>query len=521
MALALRLPVARAARSPLLPVGLASAAAALYLLIRPPSADLAAHLYRAGLFRRQGLAVWDGNWYGGHHVPAYSLLFPPLEAYLRPRLAGALAAVAAAWLFALLARARWGERGSLAAAWFALGTATLLLTGRLTFAAGVSAALLALWGWERGGAGAGAAGGVLTGLTSPVAGLFLALAALATRRRAGALVAAAALGPPLVVILLLPEGGTEPFPFGSLWPVLVLAAGAVLLLPREEGALRRGAVLYGALCLGAFLVPSALGSNAVRLAPLVAGPLAAGALRGRRDRLLAALALPLLAWQWAAPVRDVHTAAGDPSTRAAYYTGVRAFLERALASGPPGRVEVPFTRNHWEAALLAPHVPLARGWERQLDRRLDQLFYRPLTVVAYRRWLGALAVRFVALPDVRLDYAGAAEGRLVATPRPWLRPVYADAHWRVFSVRGAAPLSTGAARAVRLGSDTVRLRALRAGPALVRVRFTPYWALARGRGCVRRAPGGFTRIDVRGPGPLRLEIAFDPRRAGRTGPRCR
>ncbi len=37
------------------------------------------------------------------------------------------------------------------------------------------------------------------------------------------------------------------------------------------------------------------------------------------------------------------------------------------------RVEVPLTRSHWEAALLAPRVSLARGWEKQLDSRFDRV----------------------------------------------------------------------------------------------------------------------------------------------------
>ena len=55
---------------------LAGVAAALYLVLAPPSADLAAQYYRADL----GLVLWDNGWYGGHHMPGYSLLFPPLAA---------------------------------------------------------------------------------------------------------------------------------------------------------------------------------------------------------------------------------------------------------------------------------------------------------------------------------------------------------------------------------------------------------------------------------------------------------
>ncbi|MEY2533997.1 MAG: hypothetical protein QOF29_1907, partial [bacterium] len=48
----------------------------------------------------------------------------------------------------------------------------------------------------------------------------------------------------------------------------------------------------------------------------------------------------------------------------------------------------------------------------------------------------------------------------------------------------------------------------------------PYWRLAGGRGCVERAPGGWTRVRVDGPGTVRLEPAFAPGRIGATSPRC-
>ncbi len=41
------------------------------------------------------------------------------------------------------------------------------------------------------------------------------------------------------------------------------------------------------------------------------------------------------------------------------------------------RVEVPLTRSHWEAALMAPTVSLARGWEKQLDERYDGVLLDP------------------------------------------------------------------------------------------------------------------------------------------------
>jgi len=487
----------------------AAAVAAAYLLVGPFSADLAAHTFRAELFGREGFALWNGQWYGGHHLPGYSLLFPPVAWALGPRLAGAVGAVAAAALFAALVRGRWGARAELGALWFAaLGTASLLCTGRLAFGFGLAVGLASLLALQRGRRAAALVLALATALASPVAALFLGLAAAAlvvagSGRRTGLALAAAALGPVALLAVLFPEGGTEPFAPSSFWPVIVFAVLALPVLGREERVLRAGVVLYGVAALAFFVVPTPVGGNAARLGPLLAGPVAAAVLlSARRRRSLALLAVPLLAWQLTAPVLDLRTAAGDPSVHAGYYAGLLAFLGRQ--GGPPARLEIPFTRLHWEAARVAPTAPLARGWERQLDRRFDGLFYAPLTPAAYHRWLDDLAVRWVALPDVALDASAAQEARLLRAKLPYLRPVWRDAHWRVWELRRRRPLARGPARVTSYGPDAVVLRARHAGRVDLQVRWTRWWALAEGRGCVSAAPEGWTRLDLRAAGPVRL-----------------
>jgi hypothetical protein len=503
------------------PVLAAALGAAAYLLLDPPSADLAAQEYRAALVRRAGLAIWDNGWYAGHHTPAYSVLFPPLGAVLGVRLAGALAAVAAALLFDRLARRHW-PRGpaSAAALWFAAASVATLLSGRLTFLLGVAigvGALLALGGGHR---VAAAALAVVTTLVSPVAGLFLALAAAAAglaapaHRGAAALVAVGALAPAIALAALFPEGGSEPFAASAFWPALAAIALVAALLPARERALRIGAALYALGCCAAYVLATPLGGNVTRLGALVAGPIAVGALAGRRrPALVAAVALPLAYWQAYPAVRDVVRAAGDPSVAAAYHAPLVRFLERR-----PGtfRVEIPFTENHWEAAWVAPRVPLARGWQRQLDRRYGALFYDgTLNAASYRAWLDEHAVAYVALPDVALDYAAREEARLVAHGLPYLRPLWRDAHWRVYAVRDPAPLVQGAARGpIRLTPDGFELTARRAGGALVRVRHSRWWRVSRGRACMRAGPAGMTAIRVLRAGTVRV-------RARLTGTACR
>jgi hypothetical protein len=72
----------------------------------------------------------------------------------------------------------------------------------------------------------------------------------------------------------------------------------------------------------------------------------------------------------------------------------------------------------------------------------------------------------------------------------------------------------------RLGSDSFTLQAPRAGTYTVRVRFTPYWKLARGSGCVRRAGGDWTQLQLPRGGSFHVVIGFSLGRVFGHGPRC-
>ncbi len=488
-----------------------------YLIWQPPSADLATAVYRAGLFARHGFVVYDPQWYAGYHPLGYSLLLGPLGAALGVRFLGAVAAVSAAALFARLV----GRDRRLAALWFGVGVGVSLGSGRIAFTLGVALGLAALLAARRPGRAYGATALVLaaaSALASPLTGAFLALAALAGapdpgRRsgRARLALAAAGLVPAGVLALAFPTPGYEPFAASSFWPAL----GLLLVVAALAPALRPGVGLYAAACVAAYAVPTAVGGNVVRLGALFAGPLAAVALGPDRRRALALVALPLAYWQLQAPIRDVVVAHGDPSTRTGYYAPLERFLARR-----PGRIEVPFTREHWEAALLAPRVALARGWERQLDIAANGLFYRPgLSAAAYAGWLRATGVDYVALPDVPLDYSARAEAALIRAGQSYLRPVARLAHWRVYAVAGPAALASAPARLTALGPDGFTLRFARGGTSLVRLRFTDYWAAPAG-GCVRPGPGGFTAVTAAGPGTLRIATSLDLRRRLRGGGGC-
>ena len=152
------------------------------------------------MFAADGFTVWDNRWYGGHHVPGYSLVFPAVGAAVGVRMAGASAAVLSAGLFeALLGPGRTAA----ASRWFAVGCSADLLIGRLTYALGVTVGLAAVTALVRGRPRLAAGLAAACAATSPVAGLFLALAGLgiaaAGRRRDGLAMGGAA----LAVVLLL------------------------------------------------------------------------------------------------------------------------------------------------------------------------------------------------------------------------------------------------------------------------------------------------------------------------------
>jgi hypothetical protein len=525
-----------------------------YLLAAPPSADLAAATYRSDLFGRAGFTLWDNAWYGGHHVPAYSVIAPALGWLIGPRLVAALSMTIAAALFAALIDGRFPARATrIAAAWFAIGAGIGLLSSRVAFDLGLAIGLGALLAAQRERRALALALAALCALASPVAGAFLALAALAwaiaahpplARIRAWrSSLALVALGPAALLALLFPEGGSQPFDASSALPALAGVLILLALMPVRERLLRAGAVLYALALAGAFLLSTPVGGNADRLGALLAGPIAACTLTGRHrigGRPLALLVLaPFLAyWQLNSSVSDFASAVSDRSVHASYYAPLLRRLGALGVTDPahPKRIELVATANHWEAAFVAPHVAIARGWERQLDRSRNALFYEgsgELSAARYHAWLQQQAISYVALPDATLDYSGVAEGRLLeglnaghtpgapAGPPAYLHEIWRSDHWRLFAVADAPPLAQPPSVLTRLGSDSFTLRVPAAGTYTVRVHFTPYWALAGGHGCVRQGADDWTQVQARGPGSLRVVIAFSPARVLEHGPRCR
>ena len=516
-------------REQLAPALAAAVIAALYLILDLRTGDLAAHLYRADLFGREGFTIWNGNWYGGHHTPAYSVLFPPLAHYLTPQVVGALSAVAAAALFEPLVRDRFSERAKWGALWFGITVGIALFTGRLPFLFGVAVGLGALLALQRDRLLLAGVLALVCSLASPVAGLFLALAAVAyevtARTKRGALLAAVAVAAPVLMSVTFPEGGYQPFTFKSFAAVPLFCAVLILLLPREHRTLRVGAGLYALATTAAYLIDTPMGNNAVRLAELFGGAIVVcfifwrPELRLRRSFVVALLVV-LAAWPLYPTVRDLIRNVNDESTQASYYEPLREFLARE--GREPGRIEIPFTRSHFEAYEVARQWPLARGWQRQLDIERNRLFYGGvLNDLTYATWLSENGVRYVALPDAPLDFSSRREKELIEADPPYLRKRWASEHWRVYEVTLPHPLliedDDADIRLTSLRSDEFTLDVREPGGALVRAAWTRYWHPRSG--CVERE-GHWTRVTAVKPGPLRVTLDVTPERLVDAGRNC-
>ncbi len=518
------------------PIAIAAIFTIAYLIWQPRTVDLAAHTFRADLFGQQGFTIWNGQWYGGHHTPAYSVLSPPLAWLLTPPLALAAAAMASAALFPPLARGWFGDdRARWGSIWFGAATATLLFTSRLPFAIGVAFALAALLALQRRHYWLAILFAVLCPLGSPVAGLFLALAGAAyaiaerrdrTKRLEGLAIAAAAFVPPVFLSWAFPEGGWAPFPTTAYIPIPLFALACVLVLPREQAALRWGAALYGLGSTLALALETPMGGNAVRLGALFGAPVLLCAIWGRpwtkrwwAVPILAVGFASLALWQWSPAVRDVKKYIEDPAAKADYFQPLRDFLFRLPDQR---RIEIPFTRSHWEGSEVAMDQPLARGWLRQLDTRLNPIFYKGnLNAITYASWLSDNAVRYVALASAKPDKSSYGERALIEKGLPYLRLRWKSDDWRVYEVLLPSPLliSQGDARMSldQFQSDELLIDVKKPGEAIVKVRWTPYWFATHA--CVEPY-GDWTKVIAKDVGFVHMSTRFAPERLFSRGRRC-
>ncbi|HEY8301073.1 MAG TPA: hypothetical protein VIG48_04180 [Jatrophihabitans sp.] len=480
--------------------------------------DWPAQEFRAWIAGHDGLSLWTMRWYGGSALPGYSVLYPPLAAVVGPGLVGVLACVAAAWVATGLAPRTNRVRAIAFDFAVALGLVGNLLIGQLPFLLGVAfgaAALRCALSGNR--AVATAVLAALTSLASPLAGAFLLLALPAlvvARSWRASLPLLGAVAGSLVAALVGGANGPFPCPWQTFAGVAAFCVAVLVIAPRRARALQVFAASYLLVDVIVFIVPDPVGGNIARLGKLVAGPLACWLVRGthgqwRRTRTaaLAGLAAATVVWPTLIQTISMVHDAADPSRNEHFYGG----LDHYLATHPANaaRIEIPFTRGHWEAYYVARRYPIARGWERQSDLLYNGVLYRRLTAQRYRHWLADNAITLVALPRAQLDVGGQPEASLLRHPPGYLVPVFHDAHWRVWRVRNATPIVTGAATLVRQQPAGLVVRFVKPGTALVRVRASTLWVSQRPGTCVGTTRDGWLRVHDRRAGTVTLVASLN------------
>ena len=524
--------------------------------------DLAAQVAWAEFAKMYPGSAYNLFWYGGLHAANYSLMSPYLMAAIGVVATTMLSGIAATVLGAELV-ARTGVRKPLwpaAAVGFSLWCQ--VISGRSTFVLGTAFAMAAVLAVVSGrGArhlGAAAVCATLATTGSPVAGLFVLVvgAAYLLSRDWGR--AAALLVPPVAVVgvttLLFPFEGEQPMPFARIWPPVVLCAIVVLTAPSAWRTLRLGSAVYAVGVVLCYLIPTPIGTNVERLSELAAPATLLAIMMYRTERRRqgeetseepseeqagettrrATATAPRLPLPWFTPRRrmvalglamaiavswlsgktiaDIVTNTTVPEW-AVKTDGVVNELKRLGAEET--RVEVVPARDHREAAILAPYINMARGWNRQADVERGRLFYEGhggteepeggFSASAYKAWLSQWAVGFVVLVNGEPDGPAKLEHALVTSGPSYLQPVWEDANWKIYRVKNATPLVDKPATVVSADGANLVVRMPRAGEVTIRIAYSP-WLWAE-NGCLTD-DGEFTRLTVEQAGDIRISSAY-------------
>jgi hypothetical protein len=483
---------------------LAALASALIVSLARWGVDWPAQEFRAWIAGHDGLSVWTFRWYGGSALPGYSVLYPLVTAAfhsgeLGAAVVGVVGCAGATWAAVRLAAGLSLQRQVVFGLGVVLSACQDLLLGEVPFLLGSAfavaafAAVLSARPWPL-----TAVLACLASLASPLAGFLLvviapAVATMVGWRRVAAL--AAGLTGSAVALVIGGAGGPFPCPWPTFAGVAGFCAAVIVIGPPGHRALRVFALTYLVFDVVAFLVPNPIGGNVARLAKVIVVPLACYFLSTRGVRSLVSAVLVLLV----GVVRPVsgfvsswESSGLDPTRAAAYYSGLLTYLSKQPT--PPGRLEIPFTRGHWETYFVARQYPIARGWERQSDLLYNQVLYHPLSARRYRRWLDDNAVSIVALPRAPIDTGGLAEAALLRHPPSYLIPAWHDANWQVWRVAHPVPLVTGAATLVDEDTSSLTLRFSRPGSAVVRMRASRLWSAQDPGGCVGATRQGWVLV---------------------------
>ena len=458
-------------------VGFTGAAALAFVLVRPPVGDFwAAQARQYAALHGVGLDYWFG-WFGGTVPGHYSILAPFLLQIADPGVLGAASTVASVALCRRLLRR---SAHGLVASWAAAIAGTFSLwSGRVPFALGTAlmlAAGVAVLANKRGWA---ALAGVAAALVSPVSGAFLAFGLCGValhdkQRRNAALCAGGAAGGCLIAAgLYFGLPGSEGFP---VWhALLAMATTALLLLARPPAAIRTVVIVSVIACPLLVVVPNGMGTNFERFAWICLPVAVAAAGHARRVVVYGAPAVAILMGVIGS-AHDLYVAA-QPMSKPSYVEGLARQLDSI--SGLSGyRVEVVPDGTHVAAYALLSHAALARGYETQSDRQLNEvLLSKQIDAASYRKWLSENAVAYVALDQQTLQRNP--EDRLVRSGRlPYLHLVWSDENWMLFGVDRPVPIAARPARVIDADQAKLTLHVPQAGRYDLRLRWSRFLRLS-------------------------------------------
>ncbi len=508
-------------RPPLIAGTVAVVLCVAYLCAPLMGGDLSAQLARADFAGAHPVSPVDLRWFGGTQPFGYSLWVPALMAALTARVVGAIAAVVATVLATRLMQRAGASRPVVGGIAAAVCQASNLAEGRVAFAAGLAFALATidlLSGRFRWRYSTAVVTAVLAGAANPVAALLLWLCALVALLRrqvlaAAVLVLASAI-PVAVIAGVFSEGGRQLFNTTDAIRAALASLLVAIVVPTRHQIVRLGAVLGLVMVAAAYLLPTPVGGNSIRLTLLFAVPVVAAFVDWRP--WLAALAV-IAAIVVQTPVTlGTLTGAGAPATDASYYTPL---LNEIKAQGQlTGRVEVPEENGHWESYYVARHVPLARGWLRQLDTELnDDVFYKfTPTAASYQTFLTDNAVEFVAVPDARLTYYGKRESALINGGLSYLDPIWRNDHWTLYRVANAVPIVEAPGVLVSMNADSLTFTAPPGSSVKINVRWLRWLDTSTADGsCISRSGDRVIyRTGTREPDPHVARTDLEPQFGG-------
>ncbi len=465
-----------------------------YLLSPRMGIDLSAQLHRGAFARAHPFTPVDFSWFGGTLPLGYSLWAPWLMALVGSLLTGALAFVACTLLTIRLV-----DRLHPAVPWAVMVAIVVLqaenlIQGRSSFGCGMALGLLALLACAADGrttgrrAAAAGAAAFLAASASPMAGLFLAIAAAALvaahrGRDAAALLAGTVLGG-VVTSVVFSDTGTQPFSAADARTGGLLCAVVVIACLRTSRPLTAGAVLAFLGVIVAYSIDSPVGSNITRLPLFFALPIVLAVSRRSVLAVLTVCAALSLTGQQLTHDRSTFDGLGQaPSTRAYFSPLIDAVTARGTLTG---RIEIPEMVGHWDSAYVSDALPLARGWLQQTDVTVNHdVFYAgPIDPARYRTWLTTNAVQYIAVPDAPLLKHGRLEASFLALHPAGLTQVWQNAHWRLYAVSGATSLVDLPATVVAQHPAAITVTAPAGATVTVRLRWFDWLSVSGNGACL-------------------------------------